>query len=444
MFCVKSVSYSFVRDGNVFGEVKPQRGIRQGDSISPYFYILCAEGLSAIFGRFEETGLLHGCRIARGAPSVSYLLFADDCYFFFKATKGEADMMKDILNRYEKILGQAINYRKSNIVFSPNTSSKDKTMVCNSLGVEEAEKPGKYLGMPMCVGKNKRDVFGFLAEKVGHKLQGWANKDLSTDGKLPLLKSAAQTIPNFWRSLFLIPHSIYDEIENLMNSFWWGKESSGTGIRWFSWEKLSVSNMGGGLGVKNLKNFNISILAKQGWKLLNNSNPLVSAIMKAKYYPKTDFLNAEIGESPSYIWRSILDAKDAIKAGCRRRIGDGASTYVWEVPWLPDGDNGFVSTTMPVHLKEARVQNLIDMEGRDWDAEVLHDIFNERDVDLINRIPIPAVQRDDSWFWLRDDKGQFTVRSCYRWLQGEHDAIYSNFWKKLWSLKMPGEVTNFL
>lgn len=71
----------------------------------------------------------------------------------------------------------------------------------------------------MCAGKNKSNVFGFLAGRVEHKLQGCANKDLSKAGKLTLLKSAAQTIPNFWMSLFLIPYSICDEIEKLMNEF---------------------------------------------------------------------------------------------------------------------------------------------------------------------------------------------------------------------------------
>lgn len=75
-----------------------------------------------------------------------------------------------------------------------------------------------------------------------------------------------------------------------MNGFWWGKGSSGMGIRWFSWEKLSKSKMIGGLGVKSLNSFNVSMLAKQGWRLINNCNPMVTAIMKAKYYPKTDFL----------------------------------------------------------------------------------------------------------------------------------------------------------
>lgn len=101
MSCITTVCYSFVRDGKVFGDVKPQREVRQGDPISPYLYILCAKGLNAIIRRYEETSLIHGCKIPRGAPSVSHLLFADDCYLFFRASKMEAGIMEEILNRYE-------------------------------------------------------------------------------------------------------------------------------------------------------------------------------------------------------------------------------------------------------------------------------------------------------------------------------------------------------
>lgn len=82
---LKSVSYNFLHDDVEFGEVKPQLSVWQGDPISPYIYILCAEGLSSIIRRNEDDGLLHGCTIVRGAPTISHLLFADDCYLFFKS-----------------------------------------------------------------------------------------------------------------------------------------------------------------------------------------------------------------------------------------------------------------------------------------------------------------------------------------------------------------------
>lgn len=101
MELVRSVSYSFLQNGNVFGDINPKRGLRQGDPISPYIYIMCAEGLSAILRRNEEAGLLHGCTIARGAPTISHLLFADDCYFFVRANGTEASVLKRVLNKYD-------------------------------------------------------------------------------------------------------------------------------------------------------------------------------------------------------------------------------------------------------------------------------------------------------------------------------------------------------
>ncbi|KAL8105516.1 hypothetical protein AgCh_029345 [Apium graveolens] len=248
------------------------------------------EGLSAIINRHENIGLIHGCAIARGAPSISQLLFADDCYLFFRATEVEACTMKGILQRYENLSGQAINYTKSNISFSLNTSVEERSRICTVLYVQEVNVLGKYLGMPMYVGRNKNEVFGFLADRVTQKLQGWEKVSLSKGGKLTLLKTAAQAIPNFWMSLFLIPHSICDKIEKKMNGFWWGQGANSRGIRWMAWDKLCVLKYGGGLG----------------------------------------------GVNPSYLWRSILSAQDAIKVGCRRRIGDGTSTK-----GLSTNDDGF-------------------------------------------------------------------------------------------------------
>ncbi|XP_074371302.1 uncharacterized protein LOC141712314 [Apium graveolens] len=169
MNLVTSVFYSFVHNASVFGDVVPQRGVRQGDPISPYLYILCAEGLSSIIRRNEDARLLYGCVIARGVPAISHLLFADDCYFFFRANKPEANVMKRILDCYEDVSGQVINRLKSTIIFSPNTSDMDKEEVCEQLGVNVIQTPGTNLGMPRCIGRRKVATFSFLTERVQQK-----------------------------------------------------------------------------------------------------------------------------------------------------------------------------------------------------------------------------------------------------------------------------------
>lgn len=197
MGCVKTVSYSFWENGMEFGDVKSQRGNRLGDPISPYLYIMCAEGLSLILRRHEEAGLIHGYIVARSAPPISHLLLVDDCYLLFKATRSEATTMRNILTRYERISGQAINFNKSSVIFSPNTTVLNRQLVYEMLEVSEVTAPGKYLGVPMTMGRNKSNVFKSLTDRVEQRLQGWANKSLSKGGKVILLKTAAQSIPNF-------------------------------------------------------------------------------------------------------------------------------------------------------------------------------------------------------------------------------------------------------
>lgn len=287
-------------------------------------------------------------------------------------------------------------------------------------------------------------TFDFLQDRVQQKLQGYGEKVLLKAGKITLLKTAVQAIPNFWMNLMLIPLEVCDGIEKKMNAFWWGNTKTGRGIRWLSWNKLCVSKAGGGLGFKSLRSFNVAMLAKQGWRLANNVNPLVTQLMRARYYPQTDFLDAKIGNNPSYVWRSIMEAQEIVKLGCRRRIGDGMSTRVWEVPWLPCPSNGFLTTPMPDQLTNTLVNNLMEENGRGWDDEILRDICNDRDRKLIETIPIPIRSREDSWFWLMEDKDDFTVRSCYRKLQGDIHCPDAIFWKRIWSLKLPSKILNFV
>lgn len=139
-----------------------------------------------------------------------------------------------------------------------------------------------------------------------------------------------------------------------------------------------------------------------------------------------------------------MEAMEVVKIGARRKIGTGEDTNVWQIPWLPDKENGYLTTPMQDQLAGINVRSLMEDTGRTWDVEVIDDIFNSRDAQLIKSIPLPVHNNQDTWFWILDDNGKFTVKSAYRRLQGEVDDGYKMFWHKLWSLKLPGKVAYFL
>lgn len=117
MECVTTVSYSFLLNNEVVGSVHPQRGIRQGDPLSPYIFIICAEVLSGLCRTAQETGSLPGIRVSRYGPKVNHLLFADGTMIFAKTDPSSCTSLVEILHSYEKASGQMINAQKSSIFF---------------------------------------------------------------------------------------------------------------------------------------------------------------------------------------------------------------------------------------------------------------------------------------------------------------------------------------
>lgn len=115
--CVKSVSYNVTHGFREMGH----RGIRQGDPLSPYLFILCAEGLSALICKYEREKWLHRVKIFRNAPVITHMLFANDCYICCKAKEEESCKLLELLNVYKISAGQKVNSQNS-LVFSVQIS----------------------------------------------------------------------------------------------------------------------------------------------------------------------------------------------------------------------------------------------------------------------------------------------------------------------------------
>jgi hypothetical protein len=122
MLCVSSVNYSVLVNFEKVGPILPGRGLRQGDPLSPYLFILITEGLTALIKQSVARGDIHGVQICRGAPVVSHLLFADDCFLFCRSTIEESNHLMGVLKTYEEASGQEINLSKSEVFFSRNLS----------------------------------------------------------------------------------------------------------------------------------------------------------------------------------------------------------------------------------------------------------------------------------------------------------------------------------
>lgn len=184
---------------------------------------------------------------------------------------------------YERASGQNINFSKSEISFSKNVPAAVRENLKRCLGVSEVDKLSKYLGLPTIIGRSKKMIFSNIKERIWRKIQGWKEKLLSKPGKEVLIKAIAQAIPTYVMSLFHIPSGIIDEIHSSLARLWWGSKGEARKMHWMSWQRLCNPKAQGGMGFRDLKIFNQSILAKQGWRLVHQPDSLVCKVLKAKY-----------------------------------------------------------------------------------------------------------------------------------------------------------------
>ncbi|XP_030503490.1 uncharacterized protein LOC115718807 [Cannabis sativa] len=365
------------------GPIVPSRGLRQGVPISPYLFLACAEAFSALIRKFEERKWLHGCKVANGAPSVSHMLFVDDSFLYCKATNGEMNRVLQLLRMFATAMGQHVNFGKSSVFFSTNTSSHLQQAICATLGIHEATE---------------------------HRME-------------VLIKSVVQSLPAYTMNVFLIPVGICQDIERAITKFWW-RSNKNKGIHWLSWDKLTKHKSNGGMGFRDLRDFNLALLAKQGWRLLTCGNSLMGKIYKARYF-------------------SVFETKEFVRAGVRRLVGDGSTVNILSEPWLPNEMNPYIESVHP-RLVGKSVDSLMKVGLVEWDGEVLADVLTARDQALVWKIPLSSHMNFDLWYWLHDASGVFTVKSAYSLLQSmksNRDIPDSpGFWRLLWQLQLPPKL----
>ena len=196
MSCISTTSLSMLVNGSALDPLSPSRGIRQGDPISPYLFILCMEYLGFLIEKKCFNGSWCSLKASRGNIKISHLFFAYDLILFAKATNEIGDVISEELNDFCLESGQKISFTKSRIYFSPNTGADLRDQICEKLEMFETNSFGKYLGFPLRHKGILRRQFNFVANRVMKRLASWKTKFLSFASRAVLVKSVMSAIPN--------------------------------------------------------------------------------------------------------------------------------------------------------------------------------------------------------------------------------------------------------
>lgn len=218
--CISTVTYQVLINGKRTRTIRPTRGLRQGDPLSPYLFILVVDVLSNMMEEQVAARNILGIRPKNGCPEIHHIFFADDSLFFIKGGVEKARNLKRVLDTYCEHSGQLVNYSKSSIYFSPTVDEGLKNEISGVFGVQRRADPGSYLGLPTQWGRSKKEALGYLRERIRDKIQSWRNRLLNQAGKEVLMKAVVTVIPSYVMNVFKFPLTWCSEINVMIARLW--------------------------------------------------------------------------------------------------------------------------------------------------------------------------------------------------------------------------------
>jgi hypothetical protein len=393
MHAVSSVTTNVKWNGARAEYFKPRRGIRQGDPISPYLFVLCMDKLSHLILQSVSEGKWIGIKAGRRGPMVSHLIFADDLLLFGEASERQMKAVIETLECFCSMSGQKVSQDKTSIIFSKNVAKGMRLKLLQISGFKETNDFGKYLGVPLLGRAPKKTDYQYILDQVSAKLSAWKATHLSFAGRVTLAKSVIEAVPIYPMMAAKIPKFCLDEIQKMQRQFIWGDTEQKRRFHAIGWEKITVPKWLGGLGIRKLDHMNQACLLKLNWKLQSGSGDYWCSVLRGKYLRDN---NAHfVGEgnrlsSCSSLWKTLHNLNPLLDNYSFWYVGDGSVIDAWKDAWIEEGLWLDRQLVIPSNLQGYKVCDLIDDEGRwNWNlfANWMPDIIKKK----IAAIPPPNV-----------------------------------------------------
>lgn len=221
MECVRSAHVSVLVNGSPTGNFQMERGLRQGDPLSPFLFVLAAEGISLMMEKAAEMGLFKPMEVGRRRIEISHLQFVDDTLFLGDALEGNILFLKILLILLELVSGLKINTNKCN-VYGINTDEEWLEQQVNILECSVGRIPFTYLGVKVGISHNKVSDWRCIVQKVRNRVRKWESLKISIGGRLTLINSVLSSLSVFLLSIYRGPKKVLSEIVKIQRSFLWG------------------------------------------------------------------------------------------------------------------------------------------------------------------------------------------------------------------------------
>ena len=244
--------------------------MKQGDPLAPFLFLLVAEGFSGLMSNAVKRNLFQGFEVKSGGTAISHLQYVDDTFCIGVPTVKNLWTLKALLRGFEMASGWKVNLHKSSLI-GVNVSREFMEVTCGFLHCRERSIRFKYLGLPVGANPKKVSTWEPMLDQLRNKLNSWRSKYVSLGGRVILFNSVLNTILILYlsfmkMSLKVVKMVICIQREFLViciqREFLWAGVGGGWKICWVNWRKIHHPRGKGGLGVRDVKVVNLSLMAK--------------------------------------------------------------------------------------------------------------------------------------------------------------------------------------
>ncbi|WJZ94813.1 hypothetical protein VitviT2T_013639 [Vitis vinifera] len=274
-WCISTASFSVLINGTPKGFFQSSRGLRQGDPLSPYLFVIAMEVFSSFLKRAVDNGYILGCEVKgrnEGGIQISHLLFADDTLVFCQASQDQLTYLSWLLMWFEAVSGLRINLEKSELI--PVGRVVDIDDLALDFGCKVGSLPSTYLGLPLGALFKSVAVWDGVEEHFRKRLTMWKRQYLSKGGRATLIRSTLSNLPIYFMFVLRLPSSIRRRLEQIQRDFLWGGGNLERKPHLVRWEVVCLNKKNGGLGIKCLSILNKVLLSKWNWRFANEREAL--------------------------------------------------------------------------------------------------------------------------------------------------------------------------
>ncbi|KAL2224793.1 UNVERIFIED_CONTAM: hypothetical protein Sindi_3034800, partial [Sesamum indicum] len=316
--CVTTAAFSIGLNGNPHGFFTGARGLRQGDPLSPYLFVLVMEVLHLGLLQLIEQDLQFSYHWKCEPAKVFQLGFADDLLLFCRADLDSLRILKRGLDRFAEWSGLRLNVQKSHVIISRSAQGwKDQILAI--MGFQEGQLPMRYLGLPLLSSRLSISDCQPLLLNIDARINGWEGISLSYAGRIQIIKSVLSAMSIYWASAFILPKAIIKQIEKRFRTM---ERHFYVGIR-----------QEGGQGIKDIGILNRSLIAKKLCDVIrcDRTSIWVEWLKQGRLHNTSIWTINEKGGS--WGWRKMLRLRSSILPMTEFLIGEGRSFYLWKDPW---------------------------------------------------------------------------------------------------------------